>query len=238
MIPPSAKHRLDTNHLPVTQLDETEITTLLRPHIFTATDKPATRLLQTPTRNSNIRGPELRKAHERVGFYLSNEYVAELLGTESYPIPHVQNKNTEGHCLRDEDQTLIVPLMRGGEPLALGVSEAFPSARFCHAKGPEDVNRELLLRSKQVLLVDFVVNTGASMIEFVRSLRNEAKFEGEIVMVVGVVQQGAIEEGGFADMLRRDTKLSLVALRASWNKYQGKGGSDTGNRLFNTTELD
>ncbi|KAK3312150.1 hypothetical protein B0H66DRAFT_632633 [Apodospora peruviana] len=39
-------------------------------------------------------------------------------------------------------------------------------------------------------------------------------------------------------MLATDEKLSLVALRLSENKFTGRGGTDTGNRLFNTPHLD
>ena len=69
------------------------------------------------------------------------------------------------------------------------------------------------------------------------------------MVVAGVVQEGAVvakegEEGGkgdgngFAEMLRDDKELWVVALRKSENKYKGKGGTDTGHRLFGTTKLD
>jgi uracil phosphoribosyltransferase len=37
----------------------------------------------------------------------------------------MQDHSTDGYRFRDETATLIVPLMRGGEPMALGVSKAF-----------------------------------------------------------------------------------------------------------------
>jgi uracil phosphoribosyltransferase len=36
--------------------------------------------------------------------------------------------NRVGYRLLHEEATLIVPLMRGGEPMAFGVNEAFPLA--------------------------------------------------------------------------------------------------------------
>ena len=58
-----------------------------------------------------------------------------------------------------------------------------------------------------------------------------------IVVVAGVVQEQAISKGGLVYEHSRHAALDLVALRISENKYSGKGGTDTGNRLFNTTHL-
>jgi len=44
-----------------------------------------------------------------------------------------------GYRLLHEQQTLIVALMRGGEPMALGVNEAFLLAMFVYARCPDDI---------------------------------------------------------------------------------------------------
>jgi hypothetical protein len=60
-----------------------------------------------------------------------------------------------------------------------------------------------------------------------------------VVVVAGVVQAGAVESGSALMLaLEKDRNLSVVALRVSGNKYKGKGGTDTGHRLFNTTMLE
>jgi len=40
-----------------------------------------------------------------------------------------------------------------------------------------------------------------------------------------------------SEVLTHDGKFSLITLRLSENKFTGKGTTDTGNRLCNTTEL-
>ncbi|KAK7437089.1 uracil phosphoribosyltransferase [Colletotrichum acutatum] len=84
-----------------------------------------------------------------------------------FPIPLRQppgsGYNTDGHRLVDESRTAIVALMRGGEPMALGISEVFPSAIFIHAKHATELTKETLMGVQTLLLVDSVVNSGESI---------------------------------------------------------------------------
>lgn len=185
--PFSEQPRLDIQRLPHLYPYDYEMDNLLRPHATTATNKGGTKLLQTPMRDSKISVHQLRNAHSRVGFYLANEYVTEFLGTETYDMEHVLNKDTKGYRLFHEARTLIVPLMRGGEPMAFGVSEAFPKAKFRHATKPDDIPKELINMSDQIILVDAVVHTGASILEFVKYLKDTVSWEGTIIIVAGVV---------------------------------------------------
>lgn len=109
-----------------------------------ATDKNSARLLTTPTRDAGFNGPAPREAHRRVGWYLATEFLSDMIGVEEYRIPHVQGGQTHSHRLLREEQTLIVPLMRGGEPMAFGVNDAFPLAMFLHARYPDDIKPEHL----------------------------------------------------------------------------------------------
>ncbi len=89
-----------------------------------------------------------------------------------------------------------------------------------------------------MLLVDSVVNSGKSLVEFVQRVRHLDEAV-DIVFVAGVVQSGAIAEDGYiVQYVGQDRKFTLVALRISENKYTGSGTTDTGNRLFNTAHLD
>ncbi|KAF2634375.1 hypothetical protein P280DRAFT_260566 [Massarina eburnea CBS 473.64] len=240
LLPSTSTPRLDEHILPILELGDTQIENLVKRPSFThATHKPITKILQTALRDAAQTGPTLRAAHEEVGKYLALEYVTGILGTETYGIRHVQKKMTDGYRLRDEEKTLIVPLMRGGEPMAFGVSKAFNTAMFAHAKTPDDLDRALVARCRAIVLVDSVVNSGKSVVEFVDALRGaESVFEGRIVVVTGVVQEGAVRRGALAELLRTDGEVFLVALRVSENEYKGRGGTDTGHRLFNTTMLD
>lgn len=118
--------------------------------------------------------------------------------------------------------------------MALGVSEVLARAMFLHAKQPADIHEKVLAGKKTVILVDSVVNSGKSIEGFVRHLQAmEATIR--IVVVAGVVQKEALTE--VMKPLGKTANLSLVALRLSENKFIGQGGTDTGNRLFNTTHM-
>jgi uracil phosphoribosyltransferase len=124
--------------------------------------------------------------------------------------------------------------MRGGEPMAFGVSDAFPLAMFVHASRPHDINLDHVGEQRTVLLVDSVVNSGKTMVRFVQRVRH-LHATIRIVMVAGVIQAQAVSN--VAQALGCDANLSIVALRLSENKFTGMGTTDTGNRLFGTTHL-
>ncbi|KAK5046346.1 hypothetical protein LTR84_008490 [Exophiala bonariae] len=200
-----------------------------------ATDRKAAMLLMTPMRDARISGPALRTAHHEVGSYLAREFVVHMIGVETYSIPHVQGNDTQGFRLLNEAQTLIVALMRGGEPMALGVSAVFPLASFLHAKVPKTITKEHLNGMKAIILLDSV-NTGGSVVEFIQFVR-AADNNIRIVVVAGVIQASSISK--FKKEVREGPdNLSLAAFRISHNEFKGQGGTDTGNRLFNTTYMD
>ena len=243
LLPPNASPRLDATTLPLVQItDKGFVESILRRRkpanlrIVHATDRSAAKLLMTPMRDAKVAGHALRKAHGEVGSYLAIEFLTGMIGLEEYTIPHVQGHSTSGFRLRHEQQTTIVALMRGGEPMALGVNSVFQLAMFVHATQPSDIKPHHLHRQRNVLLVDSVVNSGKSVAEFiqhVRSLDNTVR----IIVIAGVVQAQSLSEGAFSQALEHDMNLSLVALRLSNNRFTGKGTTDTGNRLFNTTHL-
>jgi uracil phosphoribosyltransferase/phosphoserine phosphatase/adenylate kinase len=247
VLPNSASPRLDTTKLPLIQLTNRNFldAVLVRSRhrntagiqVLHATARTAAKLLMTPTRDAQMAGPALREAHRRVGWYLATEFVADLIGLEEYPIPHVQGHRTSGHRLLHEQQTTIVALMRGGEAIALGVNDAFPLAMFVHAGCAEDVQLHHLRGQRTVVLVDSVVNRGDTVVRFVRRVR-ELCAAVQIVVVAGVAQARSVEEGGrLAREFGAHPRLALVALRLSDNQFTGSGATDTGNRLFNTTHL-
>lgn len=204
--------------------------------VLHATDRNATKLLITPMRDATVAGPVLRGAHRRVGRYLATEFLADVIGVEEYPVPHVQGHHTSGYRLLHKQQTSIVALMRSGEAMALSVNDAFPLAMFVHASRPDDIMLHHLQGQLTVVLVDSVVNSGKTVVQFVQHVRN-LHATIRIVVIAGVAQAQSVSGNSFAQALAHDAKLSLVALRLSDNKFTGKGTTDTGNRLFNTTHL-
>jgi uracil phosphoribosyltransferase/phosphoserine phosphatase len=244
LLPSNSSLRLDKDSLPVVSLgDEDFVNSIVdrRPDrrplkIFHATNKAAAKLLMSPMRDAAVAGPMLRDAHANVGRYLATEYVSKLVGLEEYTISHVQGHQTTGHRLRNESRTSIVALMRGGEPMAFGISDVFPQAMFIHASSAEDVKKHHIQGQSNVILVDSVVNSGKSVIEFIkRVVRLEPNIS--VVIVAGVVQAEAIAEGHLLAKVMRRHEVGLVALRLSENKFTGTKTTDTGNRLFNTTHL-
>ena len=244
LLPGNASPRLDVTKLPLVDLTSQEfLDSILHndgehsaSQVRHATERPAAKLLMTPMRDAAYDGPALREAHRQVGWYLAIEFLADAIGTEECPIRHVQGYPTTGHRLHNEAQTLIVALMRGGESMAFGVNDAFPRAMFLHAKQFEDITTHHLHGQSTVLLVDSVINRGGTVVDFWRHIRR-LQANIRVVLVAGVVQAQAVFKGQLADALAQDARLSLVALRFSENKFTGRGTTDTGNRLFNTTQL-
>ncbi|KAI9845179.1 MAG: hypothetical protein M1837_005064 [Sclerophora amabilis] len=244
LLPSNVSPRLDTTKLPLIQLTAPEFVDSLLCHcsplasvqVLHATNRNAAKLLMAPMRDAAFFGPVLREAHRLVGRYLATEFLADVIGLEEYPIPHVQGHHTSGHRLFHERQTSIVALMRGGESMALGVNDAFPLAMFVHASRPDDVTLHHLQGQHTVVLVDSVVNSGKTVVQFVQHIRN-LHATVRIVVIAGVVQAQPVSGGDLARALSCHAKLSLIALRLSDNKFTGRGTTDTGNRLFNTTHL-
>jgi uracil phosphoribosyltransferase len=163
---------------------------------------------------------------------LATEFLAEMIGVEEYLIPHVQGHQTSGYRLLHKQKTSIVALMRGGEAMALGVNEAFP---LVYASRPDDIVLHHLQGQLIVVLVDSVVNSGKTVVQFVQHVRN-LHATIRIVVIAGAAQAQSVSGGGL-QAVARHAKLSLVALRLSDNKFTGRGTTDTDNRLFNTTHL-
>jgi len=244
LLPGDTPTRLDRDKLPQMRLEDGEFLSAIARQrdsghrILHAEGNNEVKLLTTATRDSRLLGPDLRKAHQRVGWYLVVRFLTDVVGLEAYHIPHVQGNTVSGHRIRHEKRTTIVALMRGGEPMAFGVSDALPSAMFLHAKQPDDVASHHVKGQWTVVLVDSVVNSGKSVVEFLQRIRSFDETI-HIVVVAGVVQaRSVLVDGILGRVLHQDKGLSLVALRLSENKFTGQGATDTGNRLFNSTQLD
>ena len=244
ILPSKASPRLDIIKVPIIRLTKPEFVesflcgryTHGGLQIICGTDTKAAKLLATPMRDAAVAGPNLREAHRCVGWYLGIEFLPDVVGLEQCPIGHVLGRQTRGYRLLHEKQTTIVALMRGGEPMAYGVSDAFPLAMFVHARDADDIKLHHLEGQLTVILVDSVVNTGKTIVESVRQIR-KLHATIRIVIVAGVVQAQCVSGGSLNQALARHANLHLIALRLSETKFTGSGITDTGNRLFNTTHL-
>lgn len=244
VLPSSSSPRLNTTKLPLIDISKVDFVNALLGHgkqtaglsISIAADT-ASKLLATPMRDAAVQGPSLRAAHQRAGEYLALQHVSRIVGLEPRMISHVLGRSTSGFQLAKEEQTTIVALMRGGDPMALGVSQAFPHARYVHAKVPQDLKIHHFEGQAQVLLVDSVVNTGKSVIECVDAIRFLSP-DIRIIIVAGVVQAQCLYRNSVMyKALSAHGPIDVVALRVSDTKFTGSGTTDTGNRLFNTTHM-
>lgn len=120
--------------------------------------------------------------------------------------------------------------------MAFGVNDAFPLAMFYHAKIPSDLQDDHLKNMVTIILVDSVVNSGKSILQFVQHIRTLYSTI-RIVVVAGVIYSQTVSATRIARALGRFNGLSFVALRLSDNQFTGRGTTDTGNRLFNTLHM-
>ncbi|RDL36241.1 uncharacterized protein BP5553_06853 [Venustampulla echinocandica] len=244
VLPSDSLPRLNTDMLPLVSIVDLELVDTILRHrsrqagiqVHHATDQNGTKLLMTPMRDANVGGPALRESHRRVGRHLATEFLSRVVGIEEFSMAHVQGHHTSGYRLLNEQRTSIVALMRGGEPMAFGVNDIFPLTMFVHASCPEDIKPHHLQGQSTVVLVDSVVNNGTTVVQFEQHVR-KLNPTIRVVVVAGVVQAKSVSEGSLICGLARSTKLDIIALRLSENKFTGRGTTDTGNHLFNTTHM-
>ncbi|KAL4923023.1 uncharacterized protein BDV17DRAFT_296752 [Aspergillus undulatus] len=218
--------RLNLARLPVVDITEKSfVDSVFKSHkpsgglnLYHATDTNTAKLLSTLTRDGLVRGPRLQEFHEETGIHLARTYLVELIGVESFPIRHPQGHYVDGYRLLNEEQTLIMGLFRGGLFLAHGINKELEGI-------------------VTVILVDDVINSGNSVVKFVRHIQG-INGAVRIIVVAGVIQDKAVRGCSPICALARSTELTIITLRLSKNEYTGKGATDTGNRLFNTTHLD
>ncbi|KAJ0334344.1 hypothetical protein COL5a_000398 [Colletotrichum fioriniae] len=221
LVPNHSSPRLTPEHLPIVDISgqpfvESFLYRYANLRVLHATNKSAAKLLMTATRDASVAGHSLRAAH-------GQRDILYLMFRATIPMVTVLLTRAEQPSLLS---CAVVSQM------ALGVNEVFPNAIFIHANRATELTKENLVGVKTLLLLDSVVNSGKSVKGFVDRVRR-LKLEIRIVIVV---QAKAISD--VLEPLACKGDLSLVSLRLSENKFTGSGGTDTGNRLFNTVHLD
>lgn len=195
----------------------------------------AAHVLADQSRRSDLTGPSLQDVHAQIGRFLAEKLLdafpssSSLIKEESFP--HVQGAVFRG--VITSEHVLILPLMRGGEPMSRGVFRCFPRAKLIHYND-EDAKASTTIESvlastniKDIIIVDSVINEGRSIRRTLASLGSSGRLR--IHVLVAVMQKEASVE-----LPTEFPRVQFLALRVSENKYTGKGGTDTGNRLFGT----
>lgn len=196
------------------------------------TDVPACRLIADRTRRSDLDTRDYSEAYAEMGRFLAYQVVQEF-ELEEYQIQHCEGPRP-GVRIRDEERIGIVCLMRAGLYLAHGcraVLRRSPMHLFAPERdkglNPKELEELAGSRLETLILVDSVVNTGKT----IRPIFAQAKAIGikKVIVMAGVspVAQGTSIAEDYPDVV-------FYFARLSHNSYVGKGGTDTGNRLFGT----
>ncbi len=154
--------------------------------------------------DSGVSGNVLADVHERLG---------EWLGTV-----------LSRYC--DASQTTMLCLLRGGLFLSRGIYRRF-NCRFLLFNPRTDSLEDLDISTDNVLIVDSVVNTGATVLHMIDALPGK-----NIIVAAGVIQR---------ETVKKLCSYPIYVGRVSENKFTGarckvqKGavGPDTSDRLFN-----
>ena len=198
------------------------------------TDVPACRLLADRTRRSDLDTRDYSEAYADLGRFLACQ-VMEQFELEEYQIQHCEGPRT-GIRIRAEESIGIVCLMRAGLYLAHGcrsVLRRSPLHLFSPERdkglSPKELEELASSRLDTLLIVDSVVNTGKT----IRPIFAQAKALGirRVIVLAGV---SPFEQGNSIAADHPDVPFYFA--RLSHNSYVGKGGTDTGNRLFGTPD--
>ena len=187
------------------------------------TNKNAVQLLATQSRRTDISSTELCKLHFEMGKYLAYQMLDEFALSET-EIKHVQGIKT-GSELADKNDIVIFALLRAGLYAAEGVRSVFSDSQFFPVTEIDSSD----LENKIIIVVDAVINTGKSIKKAIKHIHKSKP--RKIFVATLIMQKDALQ------LSDKYPDICFYALRVSENKYLGKGGTDTGNRLFNTTNL-
>jgi hypothetical protein len=145
-------------------------------------------VLATSSRRSDFVGPQLQAVHEEIGRFLADRLLdtfGKLHGlVQEMDFPHVQGRTFRGLATATTGSTsskssiVILPLMRGGEPMSRGVHQRFPSAQLVHWYDNGNPPPMSLEKTTDVLIVDSVVNQG-------RSVRRVLQYLNELTSLAG-----------------------------------------------------
>lgn len=187
---------------------------------------PVMRLLVDRTRRAAVCGPALADAHREVGKALA-PFAARRMTLVDEPIDHVAGPST-GACVKDESAPIVLALMRAGLFVAEGLWATVPGASLVPWDGAVDGLSNVPVERRAVIIVDSVINTGRSMDGAL-----QAVYEGKPawVSVAALVANAA----GLSERIDLWPEVEWAIARVSQRSYVGKGGTDTGARLFGTT---
>ena len=195
------------------------------------TDRHLVQILATDTRRTDTSPHALARSHAALGRFVAGELV-EQLPIEPCDIPHPQGTR-RGWRVADEPRIALLVFMRAGLYVAEGVREVLQHAPMQHTSPRRGVGLDQgdlaavdALSPKVCVLIDSVVNTGASL----EPVLGQFAERGARLFVLSLVAPVPTAER----LAHAWPEVSFLFARVSENQYVGQGATDTGNRLFGT----
>ncbi len=186
----------------------------------------AMQLLVNQTRRAALAGPALAAAHRRLGAALA-PFVAARLTLREVPLDHVAGRSV-GVELAPDDEPIIVVLMRAGLFVAEGLWEVLGSGALVPWAGDPDELANVPVEGRPLVVVDAVINSGRSIDSALEALLPRRPSSTSVVALVA-------NNEGLNTAVDRWSQVDFVVARVSQRSYVGRGGTDTGARLFGTT---
>lgn len=193
------------------------------------TQSKTSQVLSTQSRRADLSALELSTLHFQMGQFLAY-HILEDFEVAHCDIAHVQGKR-QGFEIAGKGDICVMAMLRAGLFAAEGIRSIFKDgAFFLEQDNVAEIVSKHSLESKTVIIVDAVINTGKSIAKILNQLIGAKCYK--IVVATLVMQDDARQLAiDFPD-------VRFYALRVSENRYKGTKGIDTGNRLFNTLDLD
>ena len=196
------------------------------------TDVPSMIVMATKSRDASLSGHLLSQVHQKMGVFLG-QHIIGLIGLEEIEFQHVQGIR-KGSAVSTKNNVVILPLLRAGLFAGLGIWDSLPSAALVPITPirTEKLSNSQIkgmppLRDMIVIVADSVINTGSSLepvLNYILAQNPHQVIVSSLVTPVPTAKRLALEY----------PNVEWIHARVSNNQYVGKGGTDTGNRLFNT----
>lgn len=196
------------------------------------TDRHLVHLLATRSRRTDVTPRALSRSHVDLGRFLAGE-LADRFELEQVPIQHPQGVR-QGFAIAREEHISLICFLRAGLYVVEGVREVFERAPLFHVApkrgaGLSEAERRELgdPTDRAFVVVDSVINTGASMEPVLGWLLEGGAASISVLALVSPVPTAERMAAAWPD-------VDFLLARVSENQYVGRGGTDTGNRLFGT----
>lgn len=190
--------------------------------IIDRTQEPVFRLTIGRSRRSQCSGAELAQVHRDVGRLLARD-IARHVALEDVEIDHVVGKSVDVR-IPPGREPVVIALLRSGLFLAEGVRDTLHDASLLLAHPTTGLDAPEL-SGRLVVVADAVINTGRSIRALLPRVQATAP---EKILVAALVGYRPTMES----LAEEFPAVDFVLGRVSDRSYVGRGGTDTGTRLF------